>query len=175
MSITTKTGDNGDTGLWSGQRVWKDDLRVEAYGTLDELSSFLAEAKHYVKSDEVLNIIEKIQLDIFRIAGELATKDAEFLNPLTGEDVDEMTSMIAGFEEKVELTGFVIPGSTIQSAKLDICRTVARRAERNIISLFKQEKISDLTIKYVNRVSDLLYMMARYEEKLEGKIRFKNQ
>ena len=174
MSITTKTGDTGETGLWSGQRIPKDDLRVECYGTLDELNSFMGEAKHYVKSDEVLKIIEQVQKDLFKVAGELATKDIAFIDPVSDKEIDEMTAQIHSFESRVELTGFVLPGSIIQSAKLDICRTIARKAERRIIALSRVEKIPATLIKYVNRLSDLLYMMARFEEKLENKIRPKN-
>jgi len=174
MSITTKTGDKGETGLWSGQRIAKDDLRVECYGTLDELNSFMGEAKHYVKSDEVHKIIEQVQKDLFKVAGELATKEIAFFDPITDHENELMTSIIHDFESRVELTGFVLPGSTIQSAKLDICRTIARKAERKIISLSRQENISATLIIYVNRLSDLLYMMARFEEKLENKIRPKN-
>lgn len=174
MSITTKTGDQGETGLWSGQRIPKEDLRVECYGTLDELNSFMGEAKHYVKSNEVLKIIEQVQKDLFKIAGELATKEMSFSEPVTEKEIDVMTSLIHDFESKVELSGFVLPGSTIQSAKLDICRTIARRAERRIIALSRIENIAATLIIYINRLSDLLYMMARYEEKLENKIRPKN-
>jgi ATP:cob(I)alamin adenosyltransferase len=174
MSITTKTGDTGETGLWSGQRISKDDLRVECYGTLDELNSFLGEAKHYVKSAEVHKIIEQVQKDLFKVAGELATKDIPFVDPVSEMETDEMTAQIHNFESKVELTGFVLPGSIISSAKLDICRTIARKAERRIITLSRHEKIPATIIKYVNRLSDLIYIMARFEEKMEGKIRLKN-
>lgn len=174
MSITTKTGDQGETGLWSGQRIPKDDLRVDCYGTLDELNSFMGEAKHYVKSAEVLQIIEQAQKDLFKVAGELATKEIEFFDPVTEKEIDLMTTIIHDFEAKVELSGFVLPGSTIQSAKLDICRTIARRAERKIIALSRREKIPATLLIYVNRLSDLLYMMARFEEKLQDKIRPKN-
>ena len=174
MSITTKTGDQGETGLWSGQRIPKDDLRVECYGTLDELNSFLGEAKHYVKSSEILKIIEQVQKDLFRVAGELATKDMKFIDPVTNTDAGLILGIITNFESKVELTGFVLPGSTIQSAKLDICRTIARRAERRIITLSKSENVPTTLLIYVNRLSDLLYIMARFEEKLVDKIRPKN-
>jgi ATP:cob(I)alamin adenosyltransferase len=174
MSITTKTGDSGETGLWSGQRIAKDDLRVECYGTLDELNSFMGEAKHFVKSARVLGIVEQVQKDLFKVAGELATKDTQFIDPITEKEIDKMTSIIHEFELQVELTGFVLPGSTIQSAKLDICRTIARKAERRIITLSRHEKIPAEIIKYVNRLSDLLYIMARFEEKLENKVRPRN-
>jgi cob(I)alamin adenosyltransferase len=174
MSITTKTGDKGETGLWSGQRIAKDDIRVESYGTVDELNSFMGEAKHYVKSEEVLKIIEQVQRDLFKVAGELATKDKKFIDSVTESEIEEMTSIIHDFESRVELKGFVLPGSTIQSAKLDICRTIARKAERRIVALSRNETIPPTVIKYVNRLSDLLYILARFEEKLENKIRPKN-
>jgi len=170
MSISTKSGDKGKTGLWSGERVWKDDLRVEAYGTIDELNSFLGEAKHYVTEKTIYEQIESIQNDLFRVAGQLASKDIQYVIPIEEKDAERLTEMVYHYELMVELTGFVIPGSTIVSAKLDICRTIARRAERIIITLKKNEDIPELIIHYVNRLSDLLFIMARYEEKKLDKI-----
>jgi len=170
MSISTKTGDKGKTGLWSGERVWKDDLRVEAYGTIDELNSFLGEAKHYVSEKLIFERIELIQNDLFRVAGQLASKDTQYVVPMELQDVENLTEMVHDYESKIELKGFVIPGSTIASAKLDICRTIARRAERIIISLKKNEDIPEVLIQYVNRLSDLLFMMARCEEQKADKI-----
>ncbi|AEX84939.1 ATP--cobalamin adenosyltransferase [Marinitoga sp. 1135] len=173
MSISTGGGDKGQTSLWSGERVDKDDARVEAYGTIDELSSFLGEAKHYVKSYKVKDIIHKVQDNLFRVAGELASESKLFVQPITKEDVDEITKLVHYFEDAVQLKGFVIPGTTIQSAKLDICRTIARRAERRIITLSKKNKVNEYLIKYVNRLSDLLFIMARFEEYIEDKIEYK--
>jgi cob(I)alamin adenosyltransferase len=175
MSISTKTGDKGETGLWSGQRIPKDDIRVESYGTVDELNSFLGDAKHYTKHNEVVDIIEEIQRNLFKVGGQLATVDKLYLEPVSENDVERLTSLVHHYESIVPLTGFVIPGSTKQSAKLDICRTIARRAERLIIKLSKIEKIDEVIIRYMNRLSDLFYMMARFEEKQAGKIRFKKE
>ena len=172
MSISTKTGDKGETSLWTGERIKKNDLRVEAYGTVDELNSTVAEAKHLVKSERVKKIIIEIQNDLFRVAGALASM-GEFAFPVQVEDVERITAYVYEFEREVELTGFVIPGSTIQSAKLDTCRTIARRAERRILSLDEKEKVPEPVKKYVNRLSDLIYMMARFEEKAENKLEFK--
>lgn len=173
MSISTGGGDKGKTSLWSGERVYKDSLRVEAYGTIDELSSFLGEAKHYVKSFEVKKIINEIQNDLFKVAGILASKNKEFIQPIETLDVDKITNYINLFENKIGLKGFVIPGNTIESAKLDICRTISRRAERRIITLSKEEKLPVELLKYINRLSDLLFIMARYEEYLINKIEYK--
>lgn len=173
MSISTKSGDKGQTGLWSGERVWKDDVRVDAYGTVDELNSHLGEAKHFVKSKEIFGIIEQLQRELFNVAGQLATKDKEYIESVKQSHVDHLTDMVHQFEKQVELSGFVIPGSTVSSAKLDICRTVARRAERIVIALSKKEMVQELVIQYLNRLSDLLYIMARVEE--VGKIKFKEK
>lgn len=172
MSISTGNGDKGQTSLWSGERVDKDDIRVESYGTIDELSSFLGEAKHYVNSNKVKNIINEIQNDLFRVAGELASKGKLFVKSIEKSDVDKLTNYVHYFEDRVQLKGFVITGSTMQSAKLDICRTIARRAERRIISLSKHEKVNDYLKKYINRLSDLLFIMARFEEYLVDKIEY---
>ncbi|GAB6188328.1 cob(I)yrinic acid a,c-diamide adenosyltransferase [Marinitoga arctica] len=173
MSISTGGGDKGKTSLWSGERIDKDDIRVESYGTIDELSSFLGEAKHYVKSYKVKNIIDEIQNDLFRVAGELASKGKVFVKPIKKDDVDRLTKYVNFFENIIQLKGFVITGNTLQSAKLDICRTIARRAERRITSLSKHESVNEYLKKYVNRLSDLLYIMARFEEYLLDKIEYK--
>jgi len=173
MSVSTKTGDKGETSLWTGERIKKNHLRVEAYGTVDELNSTIAEAKHLVKSEKVKKIIIEIQNDLFRVAGSLASI-GDFAYPVQLEDVERITNYVYEFEQEVELTGFVIPGNTIQSAKLDTCRTIARRAERRIMSLAEKENVPEPVKKYVNRLSDLIYMMARFEEKIENKLEFKS-
>lgn len=172
MSISTKTGDKGKTSLWSGERVYKNDPRVEAYGTIDELNSNLAEAKHLVKTEKNRQLILEIQNHLFQVAGALASTN-EYAHPVQIEDVERLTNCVQEFELEIQLTGFVIPGSTLPSAKLDICRTIARRAERRILTLNEQEEVPEPVRKYVNRLSDLIYMMARYEEKIENKIQFK--
>lgn len=173
MSISTKGGDKGMTSLWSGERVWKDDLRVDAYGTLDELDAHLGEAKHFVKIEKIRDIIEYIQNELMKVMGELASASKEYVIPLKEENIIQLTEWVHEFEEIVQLKGFVIPGNTIQSAKLDICRTIARRAERRIISLQKEVEIDPFVLQFVNRLSDLCFIMARAEEKAEGKIKCK--
>jgi ATP:cob(I)alamin adenosyltransferase len=174
VSISTKTGDNGTTGLWSGERIEKDDPRVESYGTIDELNSFLGDARRSVKTPRAAEIIDAVQEDLFRVAGALATRgEAAYVQPVCGDDVERITAAVHELEAAVPLKGFVIPGSTASSAKLDICRTVCRRAERRIVALARAEPVDDHVRRYVNRLSDLLFMTARYEEHAEGAIRYK--
>lgn len=169
-TISTKTGDGGLTDLWSGERVRKDDYRVEAYGTVDELSSFLGEAKHFVKRPETLAILEEVQRDLFQVAGELASRGKVFSNPVLPGDEERLFAYVERFERELDLRGFVVPGSTIQSAKLDIARTVARRAERRIVTLARESEVSPSVRKYMNRLSDLLFVLARWEEAGEDRI-----
>lgn len=165
MSIATKTGDAGETSLFSGERVSKDNIRVEAYGTIDELNSFLGDAKHYCKTDGFKEIIVSVQTDLFRLCAELASSSGLVKDPIISDDVDRISENLKKMEQKMDLKGFVIPGNTPGSAKLDICRSVTRRGERRIISLAKENEVNKLLIKYVNRLSDLLFIMARLEEK----------
>ncbi|MDD2650737.1 MAG: cob(I)yrinic acid a,c-diamide adenosyltransferase [Candidatus Cloacimonadales bacterium] len=171
MSITTKGGDKGQTSLWTGERLDKDDIRVEAYGTIDELDAHLGEAKHFVKNERILEIIEHVQADLMIIMGDLASIN-KAVN-IQEKHVDIVSNFVYEFEKSVELKGFVFPGNTLQSAKLDVCRTVARRAERRIISLHKISEINPFIIQYINRISDLCFIMARMEEKLAGEIKYK--
>ncbi len=162
MSITTKTGDNGETSLANGERVRKDHIRVQTYGTVDELNSFLGLAKHYLPDYE-REIVESIQKNLFKLAAELA-KGERYVKLINEEDLEKLTNLIYEYESKIELNSFVIPGETIASAHLDVCRTVARRAERLVVTLANQEEVRSEVIKYLNRISDLLYIMARFIE-----------
>jgi ATP:cob(I)alamin adenosyltransferase len=170
MSISTGKGDGGETSLWSGERVGKDSLRVDCYGTVDELNSFLSDAKHYVEQDEVREIIIEIQNDLFKVAGEIASLKKEYVKPLTDKDIDRITGYVHKFEDIIKLKGFVLTGSTKGSAKLDICRTIARRVERLVVKLNRDVKIDSNVLKYINRLSDLLFILARYEEFKQDKI-----
>lgn len=165
MSIATKTGDKGKTSLFSGERVNKDNIRVEAYGTMDELNSFLGDAKHSCTTKGFKTIIESIQSDLFRLCAELSSSSMQVNDPMGSDDVERLSEHLITMERKMELKGFVIPGNTPGSAKLDICRSITRRGERRIISLSREGDINGMIIKYVNRLSDLLFIMARMEER----------
>lgn len=170
MSIVTKTGDDGLTGLWSGERVRKDDARVEAYGTVDELDSVLGEVKHHLKSKYSRSIVEEVQLDLYRMAGQLATRTGSFSMPIIDADEARLSAYVTKLESEIPLTGFVVPGSNLQSAKLDVARTVCRRAERRIVTLARDSDVSEPLRRYINRLSDLLFMLARAEEEADGGI-----
>lgn len=172
MSITTTTGDGGQTSLYSGERVWKDDLRVQAYGALDELDAWLGDAKHQVQDSQILTIVEEVQKNLYRAMGQLASTDSHHPLAITSEDVDAITARISSLEELTPLKGFVIPGSLPSSARLDICRTVARRAERHVVSLSRVVELPQELLKYVNRLSDLLFILARSLEARAGAIRY---
>jgi ATP:cob(I)alamin adenosyltransferase len=174
MSIVTKTGDEGFTSLWSGERVWKDDLRVEAFGTIDELSSQLGLARHDARLSETVAAIEVIQRGLVRVGGELASRGQPFTAPISAVDEDELTRATEALEVRIPLSGFVLPGMTPASAALDVARTVCRRAERRVVALARDADVSDSLRSWLNRLSDYLFMLARAEEAAEDRIRFVN-
>ena len=168
MNIYTKTGDKGQTSLYDGSRIDKDSIRVDSYGTIDELNSYIGLCMHYV-SEDIKKALFDIQRDLFYIGAELATKNTDKLNKVViEEDIINLEHIIDKYMGKSKgLDSFIIPGTSLASAHLHIARTICRRAERIIISLNKMENINPLLIKYINRLSDTLYAIARYsEEKL---------
>jgi ATP:cob(I)alamin adenosyltransferase len=175
LSITTKGGDQGSTSLYTGERVLKSDLRVDAYGSLDELDAFISEAKHHIGDVEIKKLLLDTQNRLYRVMGELATPDGSYLMPICKEEVDAITDTIHLYEERVNLQGFVVPGSCIASAHLDICRTVARRAERRVIALAQASDVPPNLIKYVNRLSDFFFILARAIEVQEGVLTYKSK
>ncbi|MBP1913041.1 cob(I)yrinic acid a,c-diamide adenosyltransferase [Thermococcus stetteri] len=168
MSITTKTGDKGLTGLFTGDRVAKFSPIMEANGSIDELDSFIGEAKHHVP-EEMVEILERIQVQLYDLMAELASKGK--YSKVGEEDVKWLEELIHRYEEEVQLKSFVLPGSTVASAKLDICRTIARRAERKVAKLVLDYGFGQNALVYLNRLSDLLFIMARAIEKREGKLK----
>ncbi|WP_175059062.1 cob(I)yrinic acid a,c-diamide adenosyltransferase [Thermococcus sp. 2319x1] len=169
MSITTKTGDKGTTGIFTGERIAKFSPIIEANGTIDELSSFLGEAKHYL-DEEFKEILEKIQIELYSLMAEIASK-GEY-KKVGEEEIRYLEELIEKFEREVKLEGFVVPGSTIASAKLDVCRTIARRAERRVSKVVLEYGTAKDVLRYLNRLSDLIFIMARYIELKEGKIKY---
>ncbi|RDY23118.1 cob(I)yrinic acid a,c-diamide adenosyltransferase [Romboutsia maritimum] len=168
MKIYTKTGDKGQTSLYDGSRIDKDSLRVECYGTIDELNSYIGLCMNYAKELDK-NVLFEIQKKLFNVSGELATKkEGKFNNKVTEEDIKKLENIIDEYTNKTEdVNAFIVPGTSIIAANLHVARTICRRAERRIISLSKIEDINLNIIKYVNRLSDVLYAIARYnEEKL---------
>jgi len=169
MPITTKTGDKGMTGLFTGERVAKFSVIMEANGTIDELDSFLGEAKHRLP-EGMVEIIERIQVKLYDLMAEIASKGK--FEKVAEEDIKWLEKLIGRYESEVPIEGFVIPGSTPASAKLDVCRAVARRAERKVSRLVLEYGFGHSAMIYLNRLSDLLFLMARYVEFREGKIKY---
>jgi cob(I)alamin adenosyltransferase len=166
MKIYTKTGDAGQTGLYDGTRIDKDNIRVESYGTIDELDSSLGFARNFIENPEIVDIIYKIQRDLFTVSAQLATmKELPEKNRVTIEHIEYLETLIDSYIEKMpKVDAFIIPGSNKSSAALHMSRTICRRAERRIITLSKIEEVDPLVVKYVNRLSDCIYAIARFLE-----------
>ncbi|MCF6462243.1 cob(I)yrinic acid a,c-diamide adenosyltransferase [Clostridium sp. Cult1] len=175
MSIYTKTGDKGTTSLFDNKRVSKDDIRVESYGTVDELVSFLGLAKNYIDEEEIYNIIQEVQNKLFTVASNLATEDKTKVKyHIVEEDIKYLEENIDEYMGRLNNPiGFIVPGSGEKSGYLHVCRTICRRAERRIITLGSYREVDPLVIKYVNRLSDLIYALARYLEEEEIKVEYR--
>ncbi len=176
MVIYTRTGDQGKTNLFDQTSVYKDDPRVEAYGTIDELVSFIGLAKHYIQVEdkETRKMLHDIQRKLFDVAAELATTDTVLLKTtITEEDVSYLEDRIDYYLQFFDTPKyFIIPGDNIASAQFHVCRTVARRSERQIVRVMKHEEINPNVLKYVNRLSDLLYALSRVVEDHYEKVIF---
>ena len=166
--IYTKTGDNGTTGLVRGPRRMKHDLRVECFGTIDEANSFIGLARLSTASMPKLDrLLARVQNDLFDVGSDLATPgaDPEGVTSLraTPAQVEWVEQQIDQYNEGLKpLTSFVLPGGTPLAAALHIARTVVRRAERHVVALINKEPdVSANSLIYLNRLSDLLFVMAR--------------
>jgi len=163
--VYTRSGDAGKTSLVSGTRVDKDDVRVEAYGTIDELNSNLGVLLHSTKLDEqdVIAVIRKAQNKLFNIGAYLANDKADRLYGVKKEDVTELERLMDEMNEELPpAQGFVLPGGTRLSATADRCRTITRRAERRVVTLSHQAHIDPLVLEYLNRLSDFFFVFARF-------------
>lgn len=174
MKIYTKTGDKGETSLFDNVRVSKDSIRVESYGTIDELNSFLGLSKNYVDDKEIYDIILKIQNKLFVVAANLATEDEEKVKyKIKISDIEYLEGIVDEYMGRLEESkGFIVPGSGKGSGHLHVSRTICRRGERNIISLKKIAFVDPLVLKYVNRLSDTIYALARYLEEDESNVQY---
>ncbi len=166
MKIYTKTGDKGETSLYDGTRIRKDSLRVESYGTVDELNSHIGFARNFIEDEDIRERLFKIQKKLFFVAGELATsKKGEFKFCIKEEDISALEKWIDEFLEKIDrVDAFIVPGTSISSSLLHVSRTICRRAERRILTLDGEAEVSPVLIKFINRLSDTLYAFARYLE-----------
>jgi cob(I)alamin adenosyltransferase len=165
MSISTAAGDDGSTELRGGERVAKDAPRIECLGALDELNAFLGDARCTATGNRSKKIIETIQGELFIVAGILARPAGSEIPESTGPDEERITAWVHEFEKELPFRGFIVPGANPAAAKLDIARTVCRRTERRLISLDRLEGIPGQIRRYMNRLSDLLFVLARHEER----------
>ena len=176
MKIYTKTGDKGTTALYGGNRVSKASARVESYGNIDELNSFIGLAKSEITDEKVLNQLKKIQFDLFTLGSESATPTDKLtlangksrLTLMISEtEIEELENWIDEYETQLEpLQYFILPGGGKSATALHVCRTVCRRAERSLVFLNESEEVRPELIKYLNRLSDYLFVLARYVSKL---------
>ena len=174
MKIYTKTGDKGETGLFGGERVSKNSPRISAYGTIDELNSFIGLAITEIKDESVKNNLLTIQNYLFVIGSDLATPDTEKNKKLNIQRTPEsyfieLEKMIDHYESKLEeLRNFILPGGSKSAALLHICRTICRRAEREVVSLKNSVTIGNNIIIFLNRLSDLFFVLSRFENKVSN-------
>ncbi len=173
MKIYTKFGDGGETVLFNGERVGKDHLRIETYGTVDELNSVLGVAIAGCNDVGLGALLVRLQHQLFDLGSDLATpldaKNAGKVKRISAEHV-------AGLEREIDaataqlpaLRRFVLPGGSMTAARLHVARTVCRRAERHLVTLMRQESVGEQALIYLNRLSDLLFTLARLSNKLEG-------
>lgn len=169
MKIYTKTGDKGQTSLFGGSRVDKDNLYVQAYGELDELNSFIGLSLHSIKTDRIIEFLQNLSHILFSIGSDLATPFSDQkLRKSVEIDCTKLTikleSEIDFWESQLpDLKTFIIPGGSIGSSYLHVLRTISRRLERSLIKLYKEESINESILPYINRLSDLFFVLARAE------------
>jgi cob(I)alamin adenosyltransferase len=174
LSVYTRRGDRGETDLFGGPRVPKDHLRVEAYGGVDELNAVIGAAAAATGHDDLRAILVQTQGLLFDMGGTLATPDPERREksrvPEVGvEDVTALEARIDAFEQELEpLKRFILPGGTPGAAALHVARTVCRRAERRCVGLHREDPLGEASLRYLNRLSDLLFVMARIENRRAG-------
>ncbi|EYD72960.1 cob(I)yrinic acid a,c-diamide adenosyltransferase [Limimaricola hongkongensis] len=166
--IYTRTGDKGDTALGDGSRVAKDDLRVEAYGTVDETNAAIGAARQHATGD-LDAALGRIQNDLFDLGADLCrpepARDAEAKHPvlrMVAGQTDRLEREIDAMNDKLEpLRSFVLPGGSALAAQLHLCRTVSRRAERLAVALARAESVNGHAVRYLNRLSDWFFVASR--------------
>ena len=169
MKIYTKTGDEGETSLFGGERVPKNSIRIAAYGTVDELNSIIGLAVCETGNNEIKGILTRIQNDLFVLGSDLASpkekENKNFTIPRISKDkIEKLETFIDSIEYKLpELRNFILPGGTKAASILHLARTVCRRSEREVVALGNKVDIGPNPVIYLNRLSDLLFVLARFE------------
>jgi cob(I)alamin adenosyltransferase len=172
MKIYTKQGDSGTTSLFGGKTVPKNSLRIDAYGNIDELNSVIGVARASSPEKQTDDILEMIQHALFNLGADLATEEnnakASAIPRISQSDVTGLEMVIDEIDPLLPpLQQFILPGGANSAAQLHLARTVCRRAERATVALAAKEAINDLDIIYLNRLSDLLFVLARFENHLK--------
>jgi len=164
--IYTRTGDSGITGLGDGSRVSKDDLRVEAYGTVDELNSVVGFLLTTPLADRIRGCLVRIQHELFDLGGELCMPGTVLIPDAY---VDSLELDLDSFNDALPpLKDFILPGGSEAAARCHLARTIARRAERRVISLAREQQVNPVSIRYLNRLSDFLFVAARVLARADG-------
>lgn len=164
--IYTRTGDDGTTGLGDGSRTQKDSLRVEAYGTVDELNSAIGVLIATLDDENLSSILLDIQHDLFDLGGELCIPGTSIIGDAQIDRLEqELDKLNANLPP---LKDFILPGGSLPAAQAHLARTIGRRAERRVISLARQEAVNEAAIRYLNRLSDLLFVIARTTARASG-------
>ena len=167
--VYTKTGDGGETSLVGGMRASKDSARVAAYGDVDELNSSIGAARSFCSDEEILSVLSEIQNDLFILGSDLASPPGVDAPRIDAARTEKLEGWLDRFLETMEpLKEFILPAGTPAGAALHLARAVCRRAERSAVSLMKQEKTSPDAVVYLNRLSDLLFVLARASNIREG-------
>ena len=164
MRIYTKTGDEGTTGLFAGPRVLKDDPRIEAYGTVDELNAAIGCARCQPVSEELDQLLATIQNQLFAVGAELATPEPEEHGThwINSAEIGQIEAAIDQFDHRLpQLTTFILPAGTTAASALHLARAICRRAERRVVTLGNVASISSDLIVYLNRLGDLLFVLSR--------------
>lgn len=164
--VYTRTGDRGKTSLYTGERVSKDSLRVEAYGSIDEADSVLGQARAFAVHENVKSTIYKLQKDLWMLMADVASVGNE--PNIKPEDVTELERLIDSYTESLQpLDHFLVPGETKSESFLNAARSVVRRAERAMWRLNESEPVNEVDIRYLNRLSDLCFTLGRYESEVK--------
>lgn len=171
--VYTRTGDDGTTALGAGSRVAKDTLRIEAYGTVDETNSVLGAVRAASPAPRLDSMLARIQNELFHLGSDLCVPEADKARmpvpTIEPRHVDALERDIDALQEDLEpLTNFVLPGGTPAAAQLHVARTVCRRAERRLVTLSRSEAVGPEAVRYLNRLSDLLFVMARWDNHAHG-------
>jgi cob(I)alamin adenosyltransferase len=164
--IITKTGDSGTTGLADGSRYAKNDVRIHCLGEIDELNSVIGLASSFIDLEQIHTILHQLQHDLFDLGAEISQPGRQLIQM---EHINQLTRQAEVLNQSLTpLQEFILPGGSTAVAFLHLARTVCRRAERNLVALNEQQAINPLTLTYLNRLSDLLFILARYHASQTG-------